>query len=735
MPSNKDPNIVVQPGPGRLPAGTVPAGALLFPPGGGSGAALQAHITDPIDAHMASAIGINPFYPPTGAPILSSVGGVVDGESVLDFINEFKDLIPVRPNSIGFNVVSAGTSGIPDWDLLNALGIGTGTAVTGGYANGANVEFSHYLVPVGSTTFTPSGLVFPADRGVIAFYKNTDGNFFNAGATTLVAALWLGDPPSPGGIPDAAFDELLRSAQQLNYVASLAGIDKFGLTFRLPYLTSYVPYPGTPYGPFGQNFFGYQLAVFGLPVQSVAAGDAQNFLFVHWKETYATSLAAIQPAGLTLANLITANCYSAVPTAGNFDDNTKAIYNANRHHVFNDTASATAPALNTFTTLAANAPATVQYSGVTFTNANSLQFDVTLASNNLFNNSFETGSAPNPPLVPLQFNSVNNPMELIFTDFGGSAREIPYYDLRKQGIPPNYSNVNTPLTADIGEFINATTAIPAAASFFTPNNTLGYSILSALFHKPFVGGSGSDSSKRYLYNTFPAAAGAGGSATTTFEAFVDEHFRYTSTHAPIATDTIVPAGGNIYNSATSLSVDTNSSQIITNNLTYPQVNWSAAIFFPAGSPDYSGLPGADGANHLRRHLRAFNTGIARNTGKLRLRFSIGGQASFTTDAAYNGVEDTGHITGGMIVQVKVPGVTGWLDLGRDLGDPGLATLDFYGCSTGVLVSGPNVTVSFQTTASTANNGSGEFPLFVRVSLLNNVAGLAIWLDEVEWLPP
>jgi len=733
MPSTKDPNIVVQAGPGRLPAGVVPAGALLFPPGGGSGAALQAHITDPIDAHMASAIGINPFYPPTGAPILSSVGGVVDGENVLDFINEFKDLIPVRPNSIGFNVVSAGTSGIPNWDLLNALGVGTGTAVTGGYKNGANVEFSHYLVPVGTTTFTPSGLVFPSDRGVIALYKNTDGNFFNAGATTLVAALWLGDSPSPAGIPDAAFNELLRSVQQLNYVATNAGIDFFNLTFRLPYLANYAPYPGTPYGPFGQPFFGYQLSVFALPAQSVAAGDAQNFLFVHWKETYATSLAAIQPAGLTLVNLVSSKAYSAVPVAGNFDDNTQAIYNANRHHVFNDTASATAPTGNTFTSLAANAPATVQYSGVTFTNVNTLQFDLTLAANDLFDNSFETGSVVNPPNVPAQFNSLNDPMNIGFGNFGGGTLLVPYNQLRKQGVPPNYSPTNAPLLADIGEYINATLAIFTPATNFTPNNTLGHSALTASFFKPFNSGSASDVSKRYLYNSFPAAGGAAGSATTTLETFVDEHYRYTSTHVPLAADTIVPTVP--YVSATSLVVDTNSSQIVTNNLTYPQIDWSAATYFPAVSPNYSGLPGSDGVNHLRRHLRAVNTGIARNTGKLRLRFSIGGQASFTTDAAFDGTEITGHITGGMIVQVMVPGVMGWLDIGCDLGDPGVATLDFYGCSTGVLVSGSDVTVSFQTTAFTANNGFGEYPLFVRVSLLNNVAGLAVWLDEVEWLAP
>ena len=57
MPSTKSPSAVVQPGPGRLPADTVPANALIFPPSGSSDAALQAHIQDTLNAHMATAIG------------------------------------------------------------------------------------------------------------------------------------------------------------------------------------------------------------------------------------------------------------------------------------------------------------------------------------------------------------------------------------------------------------------------------------------------------------------------------------------------------------------------------------------------------------------------------------------------------------------------------------------------------------------------------------------------------
>ena len=63
MPSNKNPLVTVHPGPGKLPAGTVNASAFIGGGGGGGGssAALLAHITDPVDAHMASAIGVNPI--------------------------------------------------------------------------------------------------------------------------------------------------------------------------------------------------------------------------------------------------------------------------------------------------------------------------------------------------------------------------------------------------------------------------------------------------------------------------------------------------------------------------------------------------------------------------------------------------------------------------------------------------------------------------------------------------
>lgn len=723
MPSLKDPNQIVNPGPGRLPANVVPASALLFVPGAGGSAALTAHITNPRDAHLASAIGINPYYPPgISIPLLASVGGVIDGESVLDFIKQFKDLIPARPNSIGFNVPAGVTSGIPTWGALDS------TSVTGGYANGTNVTFSHFLVPNGTTTFATSGIVFPADRGVLAFYKNTSGNFFDAGNTTLVAYLSLNDSPPAGITPNAAFTESLRQVQQANYTGG-GGVDLFSLTFRLPYLSNYTPYPGAPFGPFSTNFFSYQLAAFSLAAQAISVGDAQSFLLVHWRETYATSLTAIQPANLTVGNLTSSNCYSA---AGNtFDDNTTTLFNVNRHFVFRDSGSATAPTGATFTSAQNGTPTTVPLSGVQFysNGATPLHWTVDITANDLFGNSFLTGSSDNPPNVPAQFHSAADPMQIDFSTFGGGLLLVPYYNLKKSG-GSIYSASNTPAPADVGEYVNAALAIvsPSSAS---PNG--GFGQLKANLRDPFNGPVVFTDTLDYLFNSY-AQSGGGTLSSTTFEPFVDEQYRYSLSFDPTGSSTvaIIPAGGNVYPSASVLTIGGADLQEVGNLLVYPQTNFSTASFRPTAQPNYSTIPGGDGGSHLRRYMRAFDTGIPRNTGQLRIRGLA--QSAFQINAAYDGSETTGHATGGAIIQIKVPGGgTGWLDLGRNLGDPGVATLDFYGCATSFTISGPDVLVRYNTTNFTSNNGSGIFLLFVRVTLINGT-GTGLSVDEIQWSP-
>ena len=737
MPSPKNPVSVVNPGPGRLPAGTVTASAFVVPGGGGGGgggsmAALTAHITDPLDAHMAGAIGIPPVYPPTGEPLLASnvPPGVIDGESVLDFIAQFKDLLPPRPAYLGF----AGTpnSGVPDWGTLDTIAFG-GTAKNGGYDDGAgNTIYTHYVVPNGTGSFSLTGTLYPADRGVIALYKNTAAPFNNFGnpftGATLVGALYLGTtnpvPPTPlpAGIPVAGFDETLRTTTQPDYVPTLAGVDLIGLTWRYPYVTSYPP--GAPYTPYGQNFYSFQLATISV-TQSVTAGNNQDWFIVHWRSTFATSLNAIDPAmtALSLADLIAANCYSAVPTAAaDFDDPTNDAYAINRHHVYRDASSGTTPVLVAWptATLTAN---THKLSGVDFydaTGAVTLNYALQVAD--LFQDSFTLGSSLP---IPASYQGTD-PLVLRLGGFG--TADVNYrYDQIEDSTSTLFSLVNPPAPADDGYLSDPALALAPTPytvnSFATP-----YSTLLVTASNVWTTANLNNSTK-FLWNSWTAAG-----STTTRENFVEESYRYTTLHTPLASDRIVPTGVGVpYDSTVLLSADTDSLQVIGSRIVYPKLDLQAAAGFDPAGPDYSVLPGTDGPGNLRRYMRAFNTGVARNTGKLRIRGLTA--AAFQVDAAYNGVETTGHATGGAIIQVQVPGVTGWLDLGRPLGDPGLSTLDFYGCSTAVVVSGSDTTVSFQTTAFTANNGFGEYPLFVRVTFINGAAGLALSLDELEWLAP
>jgi hypothetical protein len=343
--------------------------------------------------------------------------------------------------------------------------------------------------------------------------------------------------------------------------------------------------------------------------------------------------------------------------------------------------------------------------------------------------------------VPLQFHSAFDPIQMNFGEFGGGILPVPYYAMHKAGPNPLYSATNSPAPGDTGEYANATLAI-ASPTAFCPvggfgrlladlRTTFGIVIGPPPHETVYADGN------EYLYDSITP----GSVSSTTFEPFVDELYRYLTAFDPTtsATVPIIPSGGNVFLSASALASPGNSLQVAGQELVYPQTNYNLATIFPAQTTNYSGFPGTDGVNLVRRHLRAVDTGVARNTGWIRLRGLA--QAAFTTNAAYNGSETTGHLTGGAFVHLKVPGASGsdWLDLGRQYGDPGvvgpLGTSPFYGCQTGVVISGSDIYVQFQTgSIFTSNNGSGNFLLFVRVSFING-PGTGLVLDQFQWYPP
>ena len=150
MPSTRDPVTTVLPGPGRLPANTVSASALIFPPGGGSSAALTAHITDPVDAHQASAIGQS-GYAAANATWVEAVAGVGGTQNALTKLFDSANARPtwvldanpankgdfVGPNALINAVAAAGVHypnlflrpGTYNWN--DAVAIGTFTIIGG----------------------------------------------------------------------------------------------------------------------------------------------------------------------------------------------------------------------------------------------------------------------------------------------------------------------------------------------------------------------------------------------------------------------------------------------------------------------------------------------------------------------------------------------------------------------------------------------------------------------------
>lgn len=736
MPSSKDPLTSVNPGPGKLPAGVVNASAFIIPGGGGGGsnAALLAHINDPVDAHMASAIGVNPTDATTGQLVLSSVGGTVDGESVLDFIVQAKDLFPIRPNRAGFNQTTPfviPNSGVPNWDTLT-----TPSVQGGAWTSGAAAVFSHFIWPVGATP--PTGFeafLYPADRGVLAVYFSTDGDFANAGTTSLYGALWLGSTANrPGALtcPSADFSDLLRTTTQPAYTSANVGLDQISLSDRTGYQRDLTAYS---YDNFSSDFFAYQLARYVITLPGISAGSNGSYLIVHWRETYVVSDASIASAALAV-NFTAANVYSADPTTTSYDavpTDDPGLSALNRRYIFQDTLSATVPAVASWTATPVGVPSTVLISGVAhYSNgAVDLQWNSDLRVNGLVGNAWLPGKTSGPNL-PADFVTTEDPIEFDFTDFGGGKSGRAYYQLRPTG-GALYTAAAAPLPGHQVQDLTPVLAITSPTPYTFPGD-FGRSRIRVNSNRPWSSDSDAQGD-RWIFNSWPQTApGVAGSSTSTYEPFRDERFRYKLVVLN-PTLTVEPTPINKYDSTAVLTSfpgpTADHLQVAGDRLVYPQTDYTIAK--PVGQPDYAAVLAGDAANWIRVYFRAFDTGAARSTGKFRIRGLAASFFESTVPFSGNTVADHPN---GVVLQAVIPGATSRLDLGRPLGNPVLANnVDGYGCQTSITTVGPDVFVTYDMGAYTADNGSGEYPIFLAVGFINaGAVPLNAFIDEIEWLP-
>ena len=143
MPSNGDPISYVQPGPGRLPAGTVPAGAILAPSGGGGGGGSN-------DASLVHWIGNGPWADGTTNPA-TSVGS--------ELTKIITDLTHATAAHTGADRISAGPTGAPFVDSSTPSG-GTVQALLGSLVTllSQQVFGSSATITVAGPTVTVTGL-------------------------------------------------------------------------------------------------------------------------------------------------------------------------------------------------------------------------------------------------------------------------------------------------------------------------------------------------------------------------------------------------------------------------------------------------------------------------------------------------------------------------------------------------------------------------------------------------
>lgn len=619
MPSSNNPSQSVNPS-------TVDPGGFGGGGGGGNGA-LEIHINNPSGAHEAKAISIPLTYPKTGESLLYP-SGPIEGNNLLDFLARAKDAAPVPPPKLGFSSSLVEFSGVPDWDTFtysSTLQTGLNVAMTGGWSHGTDVRFTKCLVNQSSADIRVG--LYPADRGVVALYYKDDGDFL--AGSTLVGAFWLGSTASrPAGLaslPSADFDNTDLLTGQPPYADSTFVLDN-----RLPRLHSYV---GADIPPFNEDYPGHQVArlrMFGgsLSVGTTPPDYGGSYLFVHWKETFPTVMSHIDGSTLA-ANLTASNCYSAVPSGGNFEG--PNIGNINRKHIFLDSLT-----FNDVTINSNDIPIPSLVSGSSeylsgieyFSNGlSSTGISLEIEDYSGFGGNprgYLTGKTASPPDVPTGFESYEDPVTIL--PVSGSEIGIPYYEFRQNSwAGPNFSPTVAPQPSDTWVYEGPVDL--AVGNGKTTRN--GWSVVKVrvnFSHRiPYYGFL----ARQILYIKNPSAV----MATSTYEPFLDERYRFVDSIDMTLNDKpVLPGIPNVWDPTTVLLPNLTGLeigdakrglQVTPGNLRYPSFDYSATPVIPIGNPDYSAVFSGDtvpggGTALVRRYIRSFDTGIPSFSGGIRI---------------------------------------------------------------------------------------------------------------------
>jgi hypothetical protein len=363
------------------------------------------------------------------------------------------------------------------------------------------------------------------------------------------------------------------------------------------------------------------------------------------------------------------------------------------------------------------------------------QVNVISSASNVFSNAFLTNVVASTSVLA-GYESALPVTQTVMSGFNGATVSYPLFDgsnIVDNGTSSPYTLSSPPNTTSVAKFTNATLPTITVASPL-PKPVFPNAQVVVRWRGAFSSPVDATSTEQYLVNP---AYSEPTLTTDDLDSFVSEVYRYLSSYDPTdPTVGIHPGGGNFFNP--DVAVGAADLQVYSGRLVYPSTDFSASAIRPvqslgAGS-NYAAVHTADAANTKRRWIRAFDTGIARNTGKIQLTGLA--SSSFAASNTIDLTEVTDH-PNGAIVQIKIPGLTGWLDLGRSDGTPDNdKTQDFRGCKVGVVESGGVTTVTFSTGGSmTSPNSGGKYLLFVRVTFIKNGVGDGLSAQSIQWLPP
>jgi hypothetical protein len=516
MPTNRDPSLL-QTGSGKLPQDVVSVTSLDFASIVDFQAALSGHINAPSGAHPAAAISIvdalNRF----------------DSANVEGALQEISDILPSLPNLLGESKAGVPNSGMPSWGTMDtARRTGGFTCKIDGHHHASWggtavndpmepwVAESHCLIPVSITTINLTGILYPADRGVLVLLYSANGLF--DGTTTILAQLDLG----------THFNESMRRTAQVDYTASGTGTDKISLTHRLPALSAY---PGGEYTSFAFNYPTFQLATYTISpmtLPTLTNGDEGSYRLIHFKtfsgtvnstalnpsniygssdrldilrDSSTTPVAAtgvINPienvAGTFSATLTDTNVITFAvsgfylgrftitgSTQGNDGSYQIRYMSGGSAAVIEGTFPGTVPDTSGFT--AAWIPTVyVKTSGVTqYGSGTGYTVDATIETGALaWRDSYLTGKTAIPGVVSVGYESTLSPAKIGLSQFGAADQEIPYSELNYASAKYSLTKGSAPDFGTTSEFGGACIATGSGAGYKAKMQVISSTITASL---------------------------------------------------------------------------------------------------------------------------------------------------------------------------------------------------------------------------------------------------------------